>query len=79
MHTILTSCLISFADISARSMFQDINKLIVGIIMMFIYIQIVVSKFNMVECRVSSTVVLFLVLCIPSCVHVKKSVKFCSS
>ncbi|KDR12704.1 protein patched homolog 3-like [Zootermopsis nevadensis] len=41
----------SFADISAASMFQDINKLIVGIILMFIYVQINVSKFNMVECR----------------------------
>lgn len=41
----------SFADISAAAMFQDIDKLIVGIIMMFIYIQLIVSKFNMVEFR----------------------------
>ena len=43
----------SFADISAGAMFQDINILIIGIFMMFIYIQIVVSKFDMVEFRVS--------------------------
>jgi predicted RND superfamily exporter protein len=42
----------SFADISAGAMFQDINILIIGIFMMFIYIQIVVSKFDMVEFRV---------------------------
>ncbi|PNF27986.1 hypothetical protein B7P43_G14201 [Cryptotermes secundus] len=41
----------SFADISAAAMFQDIDKLIIGIVMMFIYIQLIVSKFNLVECR----------------------------
>jgi hypothetical protein len=53
VHTISTSYVISFADISAAAMFQDIDKLIIGIVMMFIYIQLIVSKFNMVECRVS--------------------------
>ncbi|XP_069693275.1 patched domain-containing protein 3-like isoform X2 [Periplaneta americana] len=41
----------SFADISAASMFQDIDKLIIGIVIMFVFIQAVVSKFNMVEFR----------------------------
>lgn len=49
----LNSYSISFADISASAMFQDIDILFIGIFMMFIYIQIVVSKFNMVEFRVS--------------------------
>ena len=49
----LNSYLISFADISAGAMFQDIDILLIGIFFMFIYIQIVVSKFNMVEFRVS--------------------------
>jgi hypothetical protein len=44
---------ISFADISAGTMFQDVDKLIIGIFMMFVFIQIVISKFNMVEFRVS--------------------------
>lgn len=49
----LNSYSISFSDISAGAMFQDIDILIIGIFLMFIYIQIVVSKFNMVEFRVS--------------------------
>ncbi|PSN55875.1 hypothetical protein C0J52_02764 [Blattella germanica] len=42
----------SFADISASAMFQDVDKLFGGIVMMFIFIQIVISKFNWVECRI---------------------------
>jgi len=49
----LNSYSFSFADISAGAMFQDIDILIIGIFLMFIYIQLVVSKFNMVEFRVS--------------------------
>jgi hypothetical protein len=49
----LNSYSISFSDISEVAMFQDIDILFIGIFMMFIYIQIVVSKFNMVEFRVS--------------------------
>nr|CAD7423184.1 unnamed protein product [Timema monikensis] len=41
----------SYGDISSSVMFQDVDKLIFGIIMMFIYVQIIVSKFNMVEFR----------------------------
>lgn len=43
----------SFGDISAATMFQDMDKLIVGIILMFVYMQIVLSKFSWVELRVS--------------------------
>jgi hypothetical protein len=44
---------ISFSDVSASAMFQDIDILIIGVFLMFIYTQIVVSKFNMLEFRVS--------------------------
>jgi len=54
VHTIHSSYFISFADISAASMFQDVNKLIIGIVLMFIYIQTIISKFNRLEFRVSS-------------------------
>jgi hypothetical protein len=57
VHRILTSYTISFADISAAAMFQDIDKLIIGIIMMFVYIQLIVSKFNWVEYRVSKIII----------------------
>lgn len=42
----------SFGDISAATMFQDMDKLIVGIIVMFVYMQVVLSKFSWVELRV---------------------------
>lgn len=42
----------SFGDISAATMFQDMDKLIVGIILMFVYMQVVLSKFSWVELRV---------------------------
>jgi hypothetical protein len=57
VHTILTLHTISFADISAAAMFQDIDKLVIGIVMMFIYIQLIVSKFNLVEYRVSKIII----------------------
>lgn len=43
----------SFGDISSTTMFQDVDKLSVGIILMFLYVQIVLSNFNWVEWRVS--------------------------
>ncbi|KAF4532825.1 hypothetical protein B566_EDAN002676 [Ephemera danica] len=47
-----TTCLVhSFGDISNDAMFQDIDKLALGIIIMFIYIQLMLSKFNWVEIR----------------------------
>lgn len=43
----------SFGDISAATMFQDMDKLIVGIVLMFVYMQVVLSKYSWVELRVS--------------------------
>ncbi|XP_037924003.1 NPC intracellular cholesterol transporter 1-like isoform X3 [Hermetia illucens] len=43
----------SFGDISEATMFQDTDKLIIGISVMFIYIQVVLSKFSWVELRIS--------------------------
>lgn len=43
----------SFGDISAATMFQDMDKLIVGVILMFVYMQVVLSKYSWVELRVS--------------------------
>lgn len=47
----------SFGDISAATMFQDMDKLIVGIILMFVYMQVVLSKFSWVELRVRDPIV----------------------
>ncbi|CAG9766015.1 unnamed protein product [Ceutorhynchus assimilis] len=41
----------SFGDISNASMFQDIDKLCIGIAIMVIYVQFVISKFNWLEVR----------------------------
>ncbi|EFN85001.1 Niemann-Pick C1 protein [Harpegnathos saltator] len=41
----------SFGDISGTSMFQDIDKLIVGILLMFLYVLTILSKSNWVELR----------------------------
>lgn len=41
----------SFADISSATMFQDIDKLSIGIILMFLYVQLVLSNYNWVEWR----------------------------
>lgn len=42
----------SFGDISGKTMFQDIDILMVGVVIMVIYVQFVISKFNYVEMRV---------------------------
>lgn len=43
----------SFSDISAKSIFQDIEKLVIGILLMFIFVQLVLpNKFNRVEMKV---------------------------
>lgn len=46
-------CCFSYGDISAEAMFSDMDKLAVGVIIMFIYMQIVLSKFSWTEIRVS--------------------------
>lgn len=43
----------SFGDISSSTMFQDADKLTIGIILMFLYVQLVLSNFNWIEWRVS--------------------------
>lgn len=47
----------SFADISNSAMFQDIEKLLMGGFLMFIYIQLQLSKCNWVELRVRRCVI----------------------
>ncbi|KAL1497076.1 hypothetical protein ABEB36_008097 [Hypothenemus hampei] len=42
----------SFGDISNNSLFQDFNKLFLGVVIMTIYVQFVISKFNWLEARV---------------------------
>lgn len=42
----------SFGDISGKTMFQDLDILMVGVFIMVIYVQFVISKFNCVEMRV---------------------------
>ncbi|XP_046483192.1 patched domain-containing protein 3 [Neodiprion pinetum] len=41
----------SFGDISSSAMFQDIAKLIGGIMLMSFYVQVILSRFNWVEWR----------------------------
>jgi len=44
----------SYGDISGESMFQDMGKLCIGGLLMFIFIQLVLpKKFNLVDMRVS--------------------------
>ncbi|XP_055641683.1 protein patched homolog 3-like [Toxorhynchites rutilus septentrionalis] len=42
----------SYGDISAASMFEDIDKLIFGGFIMFVYMQLVLSKFSWTEFRI---------------------------
>lgn len=44
----------SFGDISNNSIFHDMDKLIMGVAIMVIYVQFVISKFNWLEARVLS-------------------------
>ncbi|XP_011304845.1 patched domain-containing protein 3 [Fopius arisanus] len=41
----------SFGDVSSSTMFQDITKLMIGIILMTLYVQFILSRFNWVEYR----------------------------
>ncbi|CAH2991710.1 unnamed protein product [Chilo suppressalis] len=43
----------SFADISGETMFHDIDKLFMGIILMFLYIQFALSRCNWLEIRLT--------------------------
>ncbi|CAG4991956.1 unnamed protein product [Parnassius apollo] len=43
----------SFADVSGETMFQDMDKLFIGIVMMFIYTLIAVSRFNWLEIKLT--------------------------
>ncbi|XP_063708133.1 patched domain-containing protein 3-like [Culicoides brevitarsis] len=42
----------SYGDISNETMFEDIDKLVFGIILMFIYMQLVLSRFSWTEIRI---------------------------
>lgn len=48
----------SFGDISGTSIFQDIDKLCIGIVLMFLYVLTILSKANWVEWRVSFSIVI---------------------
>lgn len=50
---VLTLSFFSFGDISAEAMFEDMDKLCIGILLMFVYMQIVLSEFNPIKLRVS--------------------------
>ncbi|KAL3271630.1 hypothetical protein HHI36_022104 [Cryptolaemus montrouzieri] len=42
----------TFGDVTGKTMFQDIDKLFVGGVIMAIYVQFVISKFNLLEARI---------------------------
>lgn len=50
---LMIPCHSSYGDISNETMFEDIDKLAFGIILMFIYMQFVLSRFSWTEIRVS--------------------------
>ncbi|XP_058809233.1 NPC intracellular cholesterol transporter 1-like isoform X2 [Phymastichus coffea] len=41
----------SFGDITQASIFHDVEKLVVGIIIMSVYVQVILSRFNWIEWR----------------------------
>ncbi|KAJ8669003.1 hypothetical protein QAD02_000262 [Eretmocerus hayati] len=41
----------SFGDISQESIFHDVEKIVIGVFMMSIYVQVILSRFNWVEWR----------------------------
>lgn len=43
----------SFADVSGESMFHDLDKLFLGILLMFVYVQFGLSRFNWLEIRLT--------------------------
>lgn len=43
----------SFADISGQAMFDELDKLFLGILLMFFYIQFALSRFNWLEIRLT--------------------------
>lgn len=45
----------SFGDISSKTLFQDIDKLILGVVLMMVYMLLVLSKFSWTELRVTLT------------------------
>lgn len=49
----------SFGDISNDAMFQDIYIIVIGVFIMTLYVQFVISKFNWVEARVYIILSLF--------------------
>ncbi|XP_044763216.1 protein patched homolog 1-like [Coccinella septempunctata] len=42
----------TFGDVTSKSMFQDMDKILIGGFIMAIYVVFVISKFNMIEMRV---------------------------
>lgn len=48
----------SFGDISNDAMFQDIYIIVIGVFIMTLYVQFVISKFNWIEARVAINIFL---------------------
>lgn len=44
----------SFGDVSASTMYQDVLKIAIGVILMSIYVLVILSRFTWVELRVSN-------------------------
>lgn len=47
----------SYGDVSGTSMFQDLDKLAIGVILMFLYVLTILSNHNWVEWRVRIIIV----------------------
>lgn len=46
----------SYGDLSGTAMFRDIDKLIIGVALMFLYVLMILSNHNWVEWRVCVSV-----------------------
>lgn len=53
LHIIIIS--LSFGEISGETILGDVAFLVIGDIILFVYVQLMLGKFNMVETRVSSS------------------------
>lgn len=53
MNGLIVARVFSFGDISGATILGDVRLLTAGVIVVFMYVQLMLGKFNMVEQRVS--------------------------
>ena len=53
----------SFGDVSTQTIWSDVNYLVISFILVYIFVQVMLGKFNRVEQRVSEYFTVYIVLC----------------